>query len=96
MTSDIDGIARRGRILGTTDFEVGMGSLNHRAVIRDSHQVDRVELSQEMILGVIMDILRGLNEERFVSCGPHRVLQLPHVPLLLTHLECELKSFFLL
>ena len=89
MASEKDGLGRRGRVLGSSDFFMNMGTLNHRGLIRDNHLVDRVELSQEMVLGVLLDILKGLQEERFVTCGAYRILRLPHTPLMLTHLECK-------
>ena len=89
MTSPADGLERRGRTLGDNDFSLYLGSLVHRAVIRGNHLVDRVELNHEMILGVILDVLRALEEEKFLVVPPYRLLRLPNLALMLTSLECK-------
>lgn len=89
MTSPTDGFERKGRVLGDSDFSLYMGSLVHRGVARTNHLVDRVELNHEMILGVILDLLRGLHDEQFVVCGPYRLLRLPNLAIMITHLECK-------
>ena len=88
MTSPVDGLERRGRTLGDNDFSLYLGSLVHRSVLRGNHLVDRVELNHEMIIGVILDLLRALEEEKFVIVPPYRLLRLPNLPVMLTNLEC--------
>ena len=90
MASPIDGLERKGRVLGDSDFCLYMGSLVHRGVARVNHLIDRVELNHEMVVGVILDLLRGLQDEQFVICGPYRLLRLPQLAIMITHLECKM------
>ena len=80
---------RQGRTLGASDFLLGLGTLSHRAVIRDGPSIDRVELYDDFTRGVLLDLLRGLVDENLIECAPYRFLRLPQLPLTLTVLECK-------
>ena len=79
---------RQGRTLGESDFLMNIGSLNHRAVIRAGVHMDRIEINGELVIGVLLDLLKGLLEEKLVICAPYRFLRLPNLPVMLTVLEC--------
>ena len=80
---------RHGRTLSESDFQLGFGNLFHGGVMRANALMDRQEACNEILLGVLLDLLEPFIFEEFVLAAPYRIAKIRHPGSVLTAIECK-------
>ena len=88
-----DGFRRHGRTLAETDFQVGVGNLHHGGVMRANALMDRQELCNEIMLGVLLDLMDPIINDELLCVAPYRIAKVKHIGAILSVIEC--KTLFL-
>ena len=83
-----DGFFRHGRTLSESDFQMGLGNLHHGGVMRANALIDRQELCNEIMLGVLLDLLDPLINENLLCVAPYRIAKLQNPGCILSMIEC--------
>ena len=68
-----DNFYRHGRTLSEADFQIGLGNLLHGGVMRANALMDRQEACNEILLGVLLDLLQPLIFEELIEAARYRV-----------------------
>ena len=88
-----DNFFRHGRTLSESDFQIGFGNLLHGGVMRANALMDRQEACNEILLGVLLDLLEPLIFDDIISAPPYRFGRIKHTGSILTAAECKKNSF---
>ena len=86
-----DNFYRHGRTLSEADFQIGLGNLLHGGVMRANALMDRQEACNEILVGVLLELIRPLLFEDFIAAAPYRIAKIEHTGAILTSIECTLK-----
>ena len=84
-----DEFPRHGRTMAESDFQIGIGNLHHGGVIRANALMDRQELCNEIMLGVLLDLLDPIVNNNLLCVAPYRLAKIKNVGCLLTLVECK-------
>ena len=63
--------------------------------MRANALMDRQEACNEILVGVLLDLIRPLLFEDFIVAAPHRIAKIEHTGAILTSIECKLDSYLL-
>ena len=85
-----DNFPRHGRTLAESDFQIGIGNLHHGGVLRANALMDRQEMCNEMMLGVMLDLLDPLINQEILIAPPIRIAKLKKTGCILSVIECKI------
>ena len=92
MSGHRDKIKRHGRTLAESDFQMGIGNLHHGGVMRANALMDRQEVVNEMMLGVMLDLIDPLINQEILSAPPMRIAVLKAPGSILSLIECTISD----
>ena len=84
-----DNFNRHGRTLGESDFQMGIGNLHHGGVMRANALMDRQEVVNEMMLGVMLDLIDPLINQNILVAPPIRIAKIKKPGCILSVIECK-------